>query len=85
MKTKQHLTEAEAIEIVEDDSTQWTLIPDEGDAEAIRQHVELRALATAGLDDAVIRARRHGMTWMEIGAALGVSHQAARKKYAGRV
>lgn len=85
VKTQRHLTEAEAIAIIEDESTEWTLVPDEGDAEAIRQQVKVRDLASARLDDAVIRARKHGLTWLEIGDALGVSHQAAHKKYGARV
>jgi len=85
MKTTKHLTEAEAIAIIEDESTEWRPVPDRGDAEAIRQRVESLAEATAQLDDAVIRARRNGLTWIEIGNALGVSHQAARKKYVGRI
>lgn len=32
--------------------------------------------------DAVLAARREGMSWPRIGAALGISHQAAMKKYA---
>lgn len=85
LTTKHQLTPEEALAIIEDDSTEWTLVPEEGEAESIRKHAELRDLASAQLDQAVIRARRNGLTWVEIGDALNVSHQAARKKYADRV
>ncbi len=44
-----------------------------------------RALAAAddALTEAVCRARAKGQTWETIGAALGVSRQAAHAKYAG--
>lgn len=44
---------------------------------------ELRKAETA-LHGAVMEARRLGDTWAVIGAALGVTRQAARKRYGGR-
>ncbi len=40
--------------------------------------------ADEALTHAVADARRHGLTWAAIGAALGVSRQAAHAKYAHR-
>ena len=85
MTTKHHLTEAEALAIVENDATEWTEIPDVDDAGSIREQVRRLEAAAARLDEVVLRARRNGLTWLEIGRSLGVSHQAARKKYAHRV
>ncbi|MGI8702637.1 MAG: hypothetical protein ACR2JU_15805, partial [Nocardioidaceae bacterium] len=65
MTTKHQLTEAEALALVEDDTTGWTRVNDEGDAEAIREQVRIRDAVSARLDEAVIRARRRGLTWME--------------------
>lgn len=39
-------------------------------------------LATKMLTGEVAKARHEGATWQTIGSALGVSHQAARVKYA---
>lgn len=80
MKTRKSLTEAEAIAIIEDEATEWRLVSHRQEADDIRRHVLLRDQAIAELDETVITARQHGLTWLEIGDALGVSHQAARKK-----
>jgi|1186.fasta_scaffold888718_1 hypothetical protein len=48
--------------------------------------VQLEAAALrARLDAAVVTARRAGASWTEVGAALGVSAQAAWKRYAAVV
>ena len=42
---------------------------------------QFRAYAEQQLVDVVAEARASGATWSQIGAALGVSHQAAMKRY----
>ena len=59
---RKNLTVEEALAIIEDESTEWRLVSHEGEAEAIRQHLQLRDRVNAQLDDAVIRARRRGLT-----------------------
>ena len=44
--------------------------------------VRARALAQAEIDAAVAQARAQGASWSTIGAMLGISRQAAFKKYA---
>ncbi len=50
----------------------------------IEQAAHLRREVEELVDGAVQRARENGVTWTEIGAALGVSHQAAMKRYKQR-
>ncbi len=47
----------------------------------IRIAAKLRSDAEARVRAAVDSARAQGITWVEIGAALGVSHQAAMQRY----
>jgi len=57
------------------------------DTEVLRVIAELagqRELVDDALAEAVRRARRGNRTWSEIGAMLGVSKQAAQRKYAGK-
>ncbi|ACZ30627.1 hypothetical protein Xcel_1602 [Xylanimonas cellulosilytica DSM 15894] len=49
----------------------------------IRAAVVARSAADDAVTAAVIDARSHGITWVEIAAALGVTHQAARQRYRG--
>lgn len=61
---------------------------DERDPElftAVMQAARVRAEAEAGVAQAVADAREGGYSWSTIGTALGVSGEAARKRYAERV
>jgi len=51
----------------------------------IERAVRARAEAEAEIERAVVRARGEGATWVEIATALGVSHQAAMKRFRDRV
>ncbi|MEA2010596.1 MAG: hypothetical protein U9N78_07820 [Actinomycetota bacterium] len=58
------------------------------DTEALRAVAELaeqRDGIDAGLTEAVRAARRSGRSWSEIGAMLGVSKQAAQRKYSAKL
>lgn len=52
-------------------------------AAALRAAAALRQLADQSERQAVKRARTAGWSWREIGAALGVSAQAAHKRHRG--
>ena len=79
------MTDEEALAIVEDESTVWTEVPDRGNREEIRALIRVRAQVDAMIDEAAIRARHEGFPWLLIGDALGVTAEAARKKYNSRV
>jgi hypothetical protein len=49
---------------------------------AIHEYAARRDQLDASLAEAVRSARRSGRSWSEIGAMLGVSKQAAQRKYA---
>lgn len=85
MATKHQLTDEEALAIVEDESTVWGPPMDNSDQVEIRVCARLVEQAEQLRDDAVLRARRSGLAWIAIGDALGISYQAARKKYMDRV
>ncbi|MFA9432392.1 hypothetical protein [Egicoccus sp. AB-alg2] len=51
----------------------------------LRAAAETRRLAEREQDAAVRRARVAGLTWAEIATHLGVSKQAAHRKYRGRM
>jgi hypothetical protein len=55
---------------------------DTDELKAIAQYAERRDRLETALTDAVRAARRKGSSWSEIGAMLGVSKQAAQRKYA---
>lgn len=50
-------------------------------ATGLRAAVALRRLAEQVEAEQVVRARRHGWSWEQVGDALGVSKQAAHKKH----
>ncbi len=52
---------------------------------ALRAAAESRRRAEREQDAAVRRARVAGLTWAEIATCLGVSKQAAHRKYRGRL
>jgi hypothetical protein len=58
-----------------------TSITSEDPETALRAVLALRRLADQLEADAVKTARRKGWSWDEIGDALGMSRQAAHKKY----
>lgn len=85
MTTKHEVSDAEALALVEDDDTAWDPAVPATEKLEIQAAVRLVEQAQALLDDTVIRARRSGLVWFVIGDALGVSGEAARKKYGSRV
>lgn len=58
--------------------------PDDPEA-ALAAVVALRRLAGRLESDAVVEAIAQGWTWAQVGEALGVSAQAAHKKFASEV
>ncbi|WP_155856138.1 hypothetical protein [Cellulomonas sp. URHD0024] len=50
----------------------------------IESAVHAKRVAEQDVEDAVFAARAAGVTWTEIGAALGITHQGAIKRYGGR-
>ncbi len=50
----------------------------------IEAAVRAKRAAEQDIEDAVIAARANGVTWTEIGAALGITHQGAIKRYGHR-
>lgn len=82
MKTK--ITDGEALARLESfDPTRATMRPRSA-TEAIEAAVAARVAAQDRVDAAVDRARHDGLTWIEIGLALGVSPQAARQRYGAK-
>lgn len=53
--------------------------------EGLRAAAEARKMVERQQDAAVRRARVAGLTWAEIATHLGVSKQAAHRKYRGRM
>ena len=58
---------------------------DTGVLRTIAELVERRDDVDSALLDAIRTARRAGRSWSEIGAMLGVSKQAAQRKYATKI
>lgn len=85
MTIKHEVSDAEALALVEGDDTAWAPPVPATEKLEIQAAVRLVEQAQALLDDTVIRARRNGLVWFVIGDALGVSGEAARKKYGPRV
>lgn len=84
MTTKHKPTDAEALARLEALDPETAVVRDRSDTADIRAAVQMRKAATDMVDQAVIAARHRGLTWIEISSALGVSPQAARKKYVER-
>ncbi len=61
-----------------------SVVRDRSAVAGIEQAVAERHAAERAVESAVRDARALGVTWTEIGAALGVSHQAAIKRYSPR-
>ncbi|MEK7426448.1 MAG: hypothetical protein AAB131_21695 [Actinomycetota bacterium] len=74
---------AVALEAWADDVDATDLVEIDTDAlKAIAQYAARRDRLENALTDAVRAARRNGRSWSEIGTMLGVSKQAAQRKYA---
>ena len=56
-------------------------VADGGHAEGLRAVMVLRRLTDRLEAERVVKARRAGWTWAQIGDSLGVSRQAVHKKY----
>lgn len=86
MTIKTTVTDEEALAVFESgegfDPEVYTTPADTAD---IRAAVKVREYAQTLIDKNVIKARRQGSTWLEIAIALGVSPQAAQKKYRDQV
>ncbi len=83
--TKTRAQRAEALEAWADRIDTDDLVV--ADTDALREIAELaerRTEVDAALLDAVRSARRADHSWSEIGAMLGVSKQAAQRKYADK-
>ena len=81
MKTR--LTDEQALERLEnlDPNDPGVRVGDRTDIAEIEAAVAARREAEARVAAAVRDARAAGVTWTEIGIGLGVSHQAAIKRY----
>lgn len=84
MVTRSRLADDAALASVEDESTVWGPALDNSERLEIAASVKLVEQAEWVRDEAVFRARRRGLPWFAIGNALGVSAEAARKKYKDR-
>jgi len=60
-------------------------VEDLADLRAIAEAAELTRRDEAVLTERVALARAHGKSWNHIATALGVSRQAARQRFAGKV
>lgn len=86
MTTKHTISDADALARFEEGIDPDTATVRDRSATAdIRAAVQMRDNGQQMVDDAVTQARHSGLTWVEVAAALGVSPQAARKKYVNRV
>jgi hypothetical protein len=81
---------------IEQAARRFEALADELDPEAaeVEDLADLRAIAEAAertrrdealLTERVALARAHGRSWNQIAAALGVSRQAARQRFGGKV
>jgi hypothetical protein len=60
-------------------------VQDTGDLRAIAEATDAIHADEARLREAVATARAHGKSWNQIAIALGVTRQAARQRFAGKV
>ena len=60
-------------------------VEDLSDLQAVAAASEAVQADEVRLHDAVRAAREHGRSWNQLGAALGVSRQAARQRFADKV
>ncbi len=79
MKTK--ISDVEALARLEALDPTTATVRDRSATADIRAAVQMRAAAQGMVDEAVRAARDAGVTWIEIGLALGISPQGARQRY----
>lgn len=82
---KMKISDAEALERLENLDPDEAVVRDRSAVTDIEQAVAARRMAEDAVEAGVRRARRAGVTWTEIAAALGVSHQAAMKRFRDKV
>ncbi|MCL2464045.1 MAG: hypothetical protein FWF28_03095 [Micrococcales bacterium] len=75
------LTDEQVAEVIERTDFAGAIWHDRSEVAPIAAAVRTRAAAEASVTAAVLDVRAHGVTWIAIASALGVSHQAAMKKY----
>lgn len=78
-KTK--ISDAEALARLEQLDTETGVVRDRSAVDDIAAAVRARDEANEAIEAGVRAAREDRVTWVEIGAALGVSHQAAMQRY----
>lgn len=79
MKAK--ISDSDALARLETLDPTTATIRDRSATADIRAAVQLLAAAQNMVDQAVYAARAAGITWIEIGLALGISPQGARQRY----
>jgi len=80
---RKHLTDEQARDRPEHLDPSTAQVRNRSDVVDIEAAVAARHDADAAITTAVARARDAGVTWVEIGAALGITHQGAIKRYGG--
>jgi predicted O-methyltransferase YrrM len=68
----------------EDVAPEELVLLDTSELRRVAEVVEQRDAVDAELIEAVVAARRAGRSWSEIGTMLGVSKQAAQRRYASK-
>ncbi|MFT4189884.1 MAG: hypothetical protein QM621_15075 [Aeromicrobium sp.] len=85
MSTSQKTHDADLLDRIEADADEPTgPAIDAAPLRAIADAVRARAASEASIRSGVEKAREAGLSWAVIGAALGVSRQAALKRYGRR-
>jgi hypothetical protein len=79
MRTK--LTDDEALARLDRIDPQSSTVRDRSATADIRAAVAMRSAAQGMVDSSVHAAREAGVSWVEIGIALGISPQGARQRY----
>lgn len=83
--TRLKISDAEALARFEDLEPENATVRDRSAVADIEQAVAARRVAERATEAAVRRARHDGVTWTEIAVALGVTHQAAIKRFRDKV
>lgn len=79
--TKHMMTDQELADRFEDFDFDAAIHADRDPLRALHWAAQFRDYANTQLTEVVAEARESGATWTQIGNALGVSHQAAMKRY----